>query len=254
LKNLENELLLCHAYGITRTELHTHPARYNDQDTRYKELINRRQKHEPIAYIIGNQPFLGLDIIVTPDVLIPRPETEYMTNLVIKKAVSRMPLAKIADIGTGSGCIAVALAKYLPESFIYAIDSSEKALEVAEANAKKHDVLDRIKFLKGHLLEPLKEKVDLIISNPPYIPTSDIPSLMPDVRDFEPISALDGGPDGLQYIRELISVLSSQSSDLILEFGFNQAPAVLELARQKFPQAEMIKDQFGLERFLCYTQ
>lgn len=253
MKNLENELLLCHAFGITRTELHTHPERYNNQDTRYKQLLNRRQKHEPIAYIIGNQPFLGLDIIVTPDVLIPRPETEYMVDLVIKKVLGHRSYVKIADVGTGSGCIAVALAKYLPDSFVYAIDSSEKALEVAKANAKKHGVLDRIKFLKGHLLEPLKEQVDLIISNPPYIPTSDLRSLMPDVRDYEPISALDGGPDGLTYIRELINLIP-RTSHLILEFGFNQAPAVLALARHKFPQAEIIKDQFGIERFLCYTQ
>ena len=254
MKNLENELLLCHAFGITRTELHTHSEKYPITDSTYQTLLTRRQHNEPLAYILGTQPFLGLDILVTPDVLIPRPETEYMTELVIKKVLGPRSYVRIADVGTGSGCIAVALAKYLPGSFVYAIDSSEKALAVAKANAKKHGVSDRITFLKGHLLEPLKEKVDLIISNPPYIPTSDIPSLMPDVRDYEPVSALDGGPDGLKFIRELISVLSPQSSDLILEFGFNQSPAVLELARHKFPQAEIIKDQFGLERFLCYTQ
>jgi release factor glutamine methyltransferase len=238
----EYEILLCEAYGIPLTDLYAHPVRYNDQDTKYQKLLQRRIRNEPIAYIVGYQPFMGLKFFVDRSVLIPRPETELLVQL----AIDLKPKI-IADIGVGSGAIAVSLAKNLPEAKVIGIDSSPEALRIAQKNAEYHQMADRCRFIEGHLLDPLTEKVDLIISNPPYIPTKEIEKLEPQIRDFEPREALDGGKDGLHYIRQLIE---GSPGRLLMEFGFGQAEIIKDLAQKHFKQVEIYQDLAGIDRIL----
>jgi release factor glutamine methyltransferase len=260
LPRLEYEILLCHAYNITQAELLAHPEKYPTEDPGFQKLVERRLGHEPLAYIVGSQPFLGLDFFVDRNVLIPRPETEQLVELAINKLQKTcLPagMAKnqlqIADIGTGCGCIAISLAKRLPTSEVIGIDASAEALKVARKNAERH-AADNCRFLLGDLLEALENKADLIVSNPPYIPAAEIEKLQPDVKDWEPRGALDGGPDGLHYIREIIRGAPNHLNPkglLLLEFGFDQAPAVAELASKYFKRVEIHKDYSGLERFLA---
>ena len=192
-----------------------------DQAEKFKELLAERKTGKPLAYILGVAEFYGRDFVVTPDVLIPRPETE---GLVVKalEIMEKMSQEKpgqltVADIGTGSGCIAITLALQSPTLRIIATDISAKALEIAKENAIRHGVLDKIEWLQGDLLEPLEgKKIDLIVSNPPYVPTQELDqSPTPETRGlrFEPRMALDGGEDGLRFVNK------------IKEFG---VPAVLE--------------------------
>lgn len=254
----EQEILLCHAYRIALSELYAHPEKYlpagrhgNDQDTRYQTLLQRRLKNEPIAYLVGYQPFLGLKFFVDPSVLIPRPETELLAQM----AIDLKPKI-IADIGTGSGAIAVTLAKNLPETKVIGIDSSSETLKIAKKNAEYHGVANRCHFLEGHLLDPLAEKVDLVVSNPPYIPTREIDNLEPQIKDFEPREALDGGEDGLHYIRQLIEnspKYLSPNGHLLMEFGFGQAEEIKALAHKHFKQVEIYQDLAGIDRILKAT-
>lgn len=244
---LEAEILLAHCLKLKKINLYTQSERIlTEQElAEFKKLIERRKKHEPIAYIVGFQPFIGLDFIVTPDVLIPRPETELLVETAVKQITNyglpALPagrqITSLADLGTGSGCIAISIAKKLPNIKIIATDSSEKALKIAKQNAKKHNVEDRIEF---HLTTSfsLPSPVDLIISNPPYIPTADIEKLDPDVKDYEPRQALDGGADGLDFIRQLVKF------NCIFEFGINQGIAIKKLN----PKVKIIKDYSGIER------
>ena len=160
---------------------------------------------------------------------------------------------KIADIGTGSGCIAVALVKSLPLAEVYAIDTSNEALKVARKNAEQYKVDTRCHFVKGNLLEPLKEKVDLIVSNPPYIPAGEISKLQPEVKDWEPRQALDGGKDGLDHIRKLLKESPKYlkpNGRLVMEFGFGQAAEIEKLAGANFEKIEIIKDYAGIPRII----
>ncbi|HVN67667.1 MAG TPA: peptide chain release factor N(5)-glutamine methyltransferase [Candidatus Sulfotelmatobacter sp.] len=258
----EAELLLTGALGIKKSELVLYQSKLiEDKSFKcYQALIKRRLKHEPTAYILGFQPFLGLDIIVNRSVLIPRPETELLAETAIKMignySLPPTPYSlTIADIGTGSGCIAVALAKHLPQAVIYGIDSSSDALQVAKKNAGAQKVAERCKFIKGNLLEPLKEPVDLIVANPPYIPTAEIGKLQPEVKDWEPRQALDGGKDGLDHIRKLIAqspnhLTTQPPGSLIMEFGFGQAAEIEKLARANFQKIEVLNDYAGTPRLL----
>jgi release factor glutamine methyltransferase len=250
----EAEILLTGALGIKKSELILYQSKIIEDKNlkRYQDLVKRRLKHEPTAYIIGTQPFLGLDIIVNRSVLIPRPETELLAEQALKVASSQLPVA-IADIGTGSGCIAVTLAKRLPLAEVYGIDTSNDALKVAKKNAETHKVEGRCQFVKGNLLEPLKEKVDLIVANPPYIPSGEISKLQPEVRDWEPRQALDGGKDGLDYIRKLLRESPKYlkpNGRLVMEFGFGQAAEIEKLAAANFAKSEIINDYAGIPRLL----
>lgn len=266
----EAELLLTGALNIKKSELVLYQSKSVEEKNfqRYQELVKRRLKHEPTAYLLGNQPFLGLNIIVNRSVLIPRPETELLAEKVmalIKENNSpHLPAGRhglnvgnqkivIADIGTGSGCIAIALAKGLPQAEVYAIDSSSDALKVAKQNAEQYHVADRCHFIKGNLLDPLKEPVDLIVANPPYIPSAEIKKLQPEVRDWEPKQALDGGKDGLDYIRKIIAESPKHlkpNGRLMMEFGFGQAAEIEKLAAAIFNQYEVVKDYAGIPRLL----
>ncbi|MBU1767986.1 MAG: peptide chain release factor N(5)-glutamine methyltransferase, partial [Candidatus Omnitrophica bacterium] len=245
--------LLAHTLGVKRIELYVQHERILSEKelAKYKALILRRSKHEPIAYIVGNQPFMSLELEVTPDVLIPRPETEKLVEIALEEAKNLKGTVKIADIGTGSGAIAVTLAKYIPNCEVTAIEISEKALEIARKNAEKFGVANKITFLKGNFLAPLaNRKFDMIVSNPPYIASAQIKTLMPDVRDFEPTGALDGGEDGLKYIKQLLEQAPALLSDkgyLIIEIGEDQKAKTLAAA-QNFSNPKVLKDQFEKDR------
>ena len=238
---IDAELLARHVLGWTREEMITRrrdPAPVDAFDARFDALIARRAEREPVAYIIGHREFWGLEFEVTRDVLIPRPETELIVEEALaldRDTASGGGLgdsAVIVDVGTGSGCLAVALAHELPRARVIAIDVSTVALHVAKRNADRHHVNARITWHAGSLLEPIDAKVDLIVSNPPYVPLRDAEALPPDVRDFEPAVALFSGNDGLATIRALVTQAADRvrkNGWLIFEFGFGQAPAIREI-------------------------
>ncbi len=244
------ELLLLHTLQIARVTLLAHPSRELTaaQQALYQSTIERRLRHEPIQYITGQQEFYGLLLEVTPAVLIPRPETEHLVETVLHLLPSDNPdnpdkpdkPLKIADIGTGSGAIAIALAVHLPRARITGIDLSSAALAVAAANAEKFGVAARIRFLVSDLLSAVlpalsgdrESRFDAIVSNPPYIPESDRSTLHPQVRDHEPGSALFAGESGLDLYRRLIpQAWSALNPDglLALEIGHGQRDALAAL-------------------------
>jgi release factor glutamine methyltransferase len=223
------ELLLVHTLKISRVTLAAHPTREltTDQQAGYESNIARRLRHEPIQYITRQQEFYGLTLNVTPAVLIPRPETESLVEAVLKLLPNDRPL-KIADVGTGSGAIAIALATYLPQAEITAVDISSDALAVAKAKAREHSVANQIRFLKSDLLDaldPSAATLDAIVSNPPYIPETDRVSLHPQVREYEPAIALFAGKSGLGIYRRLIPQAHKSLKPnglLALEIGHGQ--------------------------------
>ena len=230
---LEAEWLLCAATGLDRVGLYLNFDKplNDDELASFRAMVARRARREPLQHILGTQEFYGLEFEVSPDVLIPRHDTETL----VAEALARMPEARsVLDIGTGSGCIAVALARHLRDAAVTAIDISPAALAVAHRNAGRNGV--EIEFLAGSLLVPVAgRRYDLIVSNPPYIPTTDIDGLEPEVRDFDPRGALDGGADGLDVYRTLIPAAPEHLNPagwLLVEVGIGQAPAVVELFRK----------------------
>lgn len=230
---LEAEWLLCAATGLDRVGLYLqYDKPLNESElAAYRALVARRARREPLQHILGNQEFCGLDFVVTPDVLIPR----YDTELLVLEAIIRQPDARtVLDIGTGSGCIAVSLQKKLPLASVTATDVSDAALAVARNNASQHD--SSIEFLLGSLFTPVTgRRFDMVVSNPPYIPTADIESLDQEVRDYDPRTALDGGYDGLDIYRSLIPVAVehlNQGGWLMVEVGVGQAIDVVQMFRQ----------------------
>jgi release factor glutamine methyltransferase len=235
------ELLFLHTLKISRVALLAHPGREltAGEVTVFEDAVARRLRHEPIQYITGEQEFYGLLLRVAPAVLIPRPETEHL----VEAALQLLPkdrTIKIVDVGTGSGAIAIALAVHLPNSEVVAIDISAEALAVASANAREHNVADRIRFLQSDLLaalpgnEAVGQGFDAIVSNPPYIPESDRANLHPEVRDHEPAGALFAGPEGLDLYRRLIPqshVALKPNGLLALEIGYGQREALAALLR-----------------------
>ena len=229
------ELLLLHTLQISRATLLAHPddELTSDQLYLYERSIHRRLAHEPVQYIIGQQEFFGLAIHVTPAVLIPRPETEHLVESVLARLPHDHPVS-IADVGTGSGAIAIALAVHLPEAHITALDLSTEALHIAQLNAENHNVAQRIRFLQSDLFAALPPGAafDAIVSNPPYVPTSDRADLHPQVREHEPAAALFAGPEGLDIYRRLIPeahALLKHQGLLALEIGQGQHPSLTAL-------------------------
>ena len=258
---LEGELLLRHALGINRVQLYQEINRElsPEQEETFWQLIQRRLQGEPSAYITGHREFYGIDFHVDPRVLIPRPESELLVEMAIKIAQNSL-ITTIADIGTGCGAIAISLALNLPKARIYATDISAPALEVALFNCQKHGVADRIFLLKGNLLEPLPEPVDLIVANMPYVKAADMPHIEAKPVSFEPPLALDGGEDGLEKIDRLCQQAVSKLNPLgclLLEIGQGQAKPVVNLVRNIFPSAQITvtPDLGGIERVvsLCLT-
>ncbi len=249
---LDAEILLTHTLGITRAQLHAHPQGQlsSAELANYRRLIERHARREPVAYIVGHQEFYGLDLFVDSRVLIPRPETELLVEKAI--AISQRP-SVAADVGTGSGAIAISLAVHLPRSLIYATDASSEALEVAACNCRRYCVEDRVHLLQGHLLEPLPEPVDLVVANLPYVSQAEWAQLPPEISHCEPREALDSGPDGLDLIRGLLAQAQGYLKPqgiVLLEIGATQGEAVVSLAKRHFPTArvEIMQDYAGLDR------
>ncbi len=253
---LDAETLLLHALNQDRAWLLAHWDDEAEADTKcaYDELVARRQTGEPIQYITCSSEFFGLPFSVGPGVLIPRPETEHLVEEVIRLAreFGSMPL-RIADIGTGSGIIAVAVAHALPHAQVSAIDSSAQALAIALENARRHHLEDRIQFFEGDLLAPLaNQRFSIIASNPPYIPLQDRDSLSIEVREHEPHSALFGGDDGLAIYRRLIPEahdLLAPNGWLVLEIGYGQQPAIEQLLQANgYREIRFIPDYQSIPR------
>jgi release factor glutamine methyltransferase len=221
-----------------------------EQCDHYTVLIRRRALGEPVAYLRGFVEWYGLELEVTRDVLIPRPETELVVDRAIQIA-RHSGAATLADIGTGSGAIAIALARELPDSRAFAVDLSEPALGVARRNARRHDVAGRITFLHGHLIEPLPGAPDLLVANLPYLSDEMMASLGADVR-HEPVAALHGGPSGLELYAGMLERLLERSwrTPVVLEIDPRQREGIAELIGRVFPGADVtISDDYaGLAR------
>jgi release factor glutamine methyltransferase len=199
----------------------------------YEPLVARRERREPVSYIIGTREFWGLRFEVGPDVLIPRQETEFIVEEALA-LVGKDSHPVIVDVGTGSGCIGIALAREIPGARVVASDVSKDALEVARRNAVRHDVGDRITFVETSFLDGIEEGVDLIVSNPPYVPSVSQRGLTPEVRDYEPSLALFGGVDGLDGLRSVLEGAAAKlapGGHLVMEFGCGQDDGVTDLVR-----------------------
>jgi release factor glutamine methyltransferase len=259
---LDAEVLLSHILVKDRAWLitHIHDAFSDEMSRTFERNIRRRSQREPLQYIIGRQEFWGLEFTVTPDVLIPRPETELVIETAMGMAANLSKPAEIVDLCTGSGCIAVSLAKELAGAYIFAVDKSGKALAVARENASKHGVSDRIRFLDGDLFQPLEEldirgQIDIIVSNPPYVRSGDRNTLQPEVRDYEPGLALFAGPQGIEIHEMIVEVASSylkQHGALIMEMGLGQADRIAEMIRlsRVYSTPVVQKDLAGIERVI----
>jgi release factor glutamine methyltransferase len=254
---LTSELLLRHTLDTDRVGLYQDLDReltYKEENT-FRQLLRRRLRGEPVAYILGRREFYGLDFEVDRRVLIPRPETELLVDKALAFARHRN-ITEIADIGTGSGAVAVALAVNLPGATVYATDVSAAALEVACRNAARHGAADRIRFLAGDLLAPLPDAVSLIVANLPYVTAVEVADGR--LADFEPELALTGGTDGLDVIRRLLDELSDKLSSggcLLLEVGWQQGRWVATLLRKISPGAEIeiTPDLSGIDRVVGLT-
>lgn len=258
---LDAEVLLCHVLGRDRAWLLAHNQDEIDALSLrlYEQAVDRRAVREPLQYITGRQEFWGLLFKVTPDVLIPRPETEFVVEAALK-AVSMAPAPIIIDLCTGSGCIAISLAKELQTAQVFATDRSEPALDVAQENGRRNEVAGRIRLLVGDLFAPitgldLQGRVDVIATNPPYIPANDLAGLQPEVRDFEPEMALIAGPSGTEIGAAIIKqapVFLKKGGTLIMEMGIGQAEAYSALIHGtgNYRTPEIVKDLAGIERVL----
>lgn len=261
---LDSQMILCFVLNVDKIYLYTHSNdEISDEDVdKFLKLIKKRSERYPLQYIIGKQEFMGLDFFVKEGVLVPRPDTEILVesiiNLVDSGYFNDKETINIVDIGTGSGAITLSLAYYIENSFVYSVDISDIPIEVATINSENLLLQEKVKFLKGSLLEPLKierleKSVDILVSNPPYIPSKDIDDLQVEVSKYEPRLALDGGVDGLDFYREIISKSEEYLSDngvIAFEIGYDQGKDIKNLLIQQniFKDIEIIKDLSGLDR------
>lgn len=252
---LDAQTLLAHALGQDRTYLiiNFNEALADELLTTYQSLIDRRAAGEPLQYIVGHQEFYGLEFEVTPAVLIPRPETELIVEETLRLAVS-LAAPVIIDVGTGSGCIAVTLARELETARVMATDISAAALQVARRNAEKHGLLERVEFIATDLLHGVAVKADFIVSNPPYIAPHELPTLQREVRDWEPHTALTDFADGLQFYRRLLDEAPAYlkpNGSLIFEMGYQQAETIKAFVdRTVWSEPKALRDLQGIERTL----
>ncbi len=253
--NLEAEVLLRHALGFDRVALFSrlHEEIDRKQRNSFERLVDRRANHEPTAYIIGHKEFYGIDLGVSPDTLIPRPETELLVDEALR-GTPKHPCA-LADVGTGCGAVAIALAIRLPHHNVYGIDSSEKALELAARNVERLGLSDRVKLLHGDLVDPLPHPVEVIAANLPYVKTNDWEKLPLEIRQNEPRQALDGGPGGTAVLERLLRSARSRlrpGGCLVAEIAWDEGERLTKLAGECFPEAQVsvIKDLAGLDRIL----
>ena len=257
---LDAELLLRRCLRLDRSGIYRRLSEElsEDQERNYGALVGRRVTHEPTAYILGHKEFFGLDFEVTPAAIIPRPETELLVEFAIafaRQGTSGAPLT-IADIGTGCGAIAVSIAHVLPGAHVIATDISSDALALAQRNAARHGVSDRLDFRCGDLLSPLDGPSGLIVVNLPYVRTQDWLALPPEIRDHEPRAALDGGDDGLRVVERLLQQAPAclrTGGALIAEIGDEQGEEASAIAQDAFPDAiiDVRPDLAGRDRVLC---
>ena len=246
---LDAWLLMSYTAKIDRSFYYTHMDEPMPEDLEHDFFasVDKRTEHVPLQYITGEQGFMGLTFNVNTNVLIPRQDTETLVEAALK--IIR-PEYRVLDMCTGSGCIIISIKYNVPEVVATGSDISKQALLVAKDNAKKYGM--NIDFITGNLFDNISGDFDVIVSNPPYIPTTDILTLMPEVRDFEPIGALDGGADGLEIYRRLIAGAKDhlrEGGALLLEIGYDQAADVTSLMREKgFVAVEVIKDLSGHDR------
>lgn len=247
-------LLISHVLKIDRMKLY---LSYNrdlsaEELNIINELLTRRVRHEPIQYIMGETEFMWFKFLVNPSVFIPRPETETVVETLIELAkLSKSPV--IFDIGTGSGVIAISVLRFIKDAFVYASDIGP--LDVAQKNAGRLGVKDRIKFFRGDLFEPFRgnQRADFIVSNPPYVKTRDIEFLQPEIREFEPHKSLDGGEDGMKFIKPLIEESKNylrEGGTLILEIGDDNNQKIKDIATNFFQEVRIIKDLANKDRVL----
>lgn len=253
---LDAQVLLSHVLGVEVVYLYTYPEKpiEPEQLTEFEQLVARRATGEPIAYILGQVGFYDREFIVTPDVLIPRPETEHLVEAAIQHANDTTRAIVAADIGTGSGAIAITFKAHVPRATVYAVDISPAALDVARRNSELNKT--DVNFLQGNLLDPLIEQgvqVDILMANLPYIDSDEVRTL--EVSKHEPMTALDGGRDGLAFITELLSKVRQvcgEDSLILLEIGANQGMLVLSLVSSILsPRAvRLSKDYADLDRII----
>lgn len=252
---LHTRLLLQHVLGVDHAYLiaHDDEALTPAQEETFLAYLERAAQGEPIPYIIGSAPFYGMDLHVSPAVLIPRPETEQLVETAVSWAKDH-PACHIVDVGTGSGCIPIALARELPQARIQATDISADALVIAQQNAAQF-VPNRITFHRGNLLHPITQPIDLITANLPYVTDQEWTMLDDGVKLYEPQVALKGGPDGLAIIRDLLNQAIHKLTSggaIILEIGWQQGQAAQTAAAAHFPAAQikLLQDYFGQDRFV----
>jgi release factor glutamine methyltransferase len=247
---LEARLLLAHDLGVPVAALLRDPHALADP-TGYHALVARRAAHEPLAYLLGRREFWSLDFAVSPATLIPRPESETLIEAALAAFAHRTPPTRIVDLGTGTGCLLLASLHEFPGAFGIGLDRSPEAASLAAANAVALGLADRAAFLCGDWAAPLKARFDLVLCNPPYIPTSDIDGLMPEVARHEPHGALDGGADGLIAYRRIVPALAAllqPEGVAVLEVGIGQAQAVAMLAADSGLAATTRPDLSGIAR------
>jgi release factor glutamine methyltransferase len=251
---LDAELLLADALGVRRIDLYAHPERLLDgtEVERWSERLDRRLRREPLSYITGRVEFFGLPFRAGPAALIPRPETEVL----VEALLARLPDdAWVLDVGTGTGCIALALAHRLPQARVVALEPSAAALALARENAAALGLSERVRWVRGWFPEDVVGALDAIAANPPYIPTAEVEALAPELREYEPRRALDGGADGLDVIRSLIGQgprLLRPGGILAMEMAAGQAEVVRELAAERgdWRDVEILPDLAGIPRVL----
>lgn len=254
---IDARMLLLGATGFDRMTLLTEPDRVlpDGSGRVFADFVERRAKREPVAHILGRRAFWNLELISDRRALVPRPETEVIVDVVLRSAPAEAPL-RVLDLGTGTGAILLALLAERPAWTGVGVDISPDALALAHENASLHGLTSRVSLLEGNWDEPVQGSFDIVVSNPPYIPSGDIAGLMPDVRDHDPHLALDGGADGLEPYRHLFSVLPRllRSGGLFaFEFGIGQGSAILDLARETRPlvNVEIIRDLSDMERVIA---
>lgn len=258
---LDAEILLAHSVGRNRAWLYAHLTEPLSPESmaHFESLLARRAQREPVAYLTGSRAFYGLDFAVSPAVLVPRPETERLIELSLphlQNALSQATPPTVVDVGTGSGCIAVTLATHLPQVTVIATDISWPALQVAQKNVRQHQVEARVILLQADLLTGLHLPIDFLIANPPYIAPTELPTLAPEVAQYEPPHALTDNADGLLLIRRLLQQARPRwrlGGRLFIEIGASQGQAVLKMARALYPrsQFEIVTDWAGRDRVLA---
>lgn len=253
---LDADLIIMYVLDLTKEELLTKDMSVPDAlAIEVNAYINRRLGGMPVQYIVGKTEFMSLDFEVNKNTLIPRQDTETLVEAVIDRLKNISEPVKILDIGAGSGCVGISLAKYLPNAFVTELDISEKALKTAERNAEKNMVSRRMSFVCRDIKEGIEDlnsgaPFDVIVSNPPYIPTDDLLELQLEVVEFEPVMALDGGEDGLDFYRLIIETVSPKKGGLLaFEVGYDQAERVADLLHGKgYKGIEIVPDLAGIER------